>query len=181
MRTKVSLRELTPEECMTLERLAHSRTAEARLVERAQIILATLHGERPSAIARRLHLTRPTVYTWIHRFNACGVAGLQDRPRCGCPPTYAADQKAELIATALTDPQTLGLPFGCWTLDRLQTYLNEQRGIAIKRSRIDEILLAEGLRWREQETWFGEKVDPDFAKKRRSSKPSTLRRPSTVW
>ena len=106
---------------------------------------------------------------------------LQDRPRCGCPATYAADQKAELIATALTDPQTLGLPFGCWTLDRLQTYLNEQRGIAIKRSRIDEILLAEGLRWREQESWFGQKVDPEFAKKRGASKRSTRRRPSAVW
>lgn len=181
MRTKVSLREVTPEERLTVERLAHSRTAAARLVERAQIILATLHGERPSAIARRLDLTRPTVYTWIHRFTAQGVAGLEDRPRCGCPPTYAADQKAEVIATALTDPQTLGLPFGCWTLDRLQLYLNEQRGIAIKRSRIDEILLAEGLRWREQETWFGEKVDPDFAKKRGPSKPSTPHRLSTVW
>ena len=180
MRTKVSLRDMTPEERTTIERLAHSRTAATRLVERAQIILGTLHGERPSAIAGRLHLTRMTVYTWIHRFNAEGVAGLEDRPRCGCPPTYGADQKAEVIATALTDPQTLGLPFSCWTLDRLQTYLNEQRGIAIKRSRIDEILLAEGLRWREQETWFGEKVDPDFAKKRGSSKRSTPRRPSAA-
>ncbi|HEY0722796.1 MAG TPA: helix-turn-helix domain-containing protein [Pyrinomonadaceae bacterium] len=181
MRTKVSLRDVTPEERMTVERLAHSRTAAVRLVERAQIILATLHGERPSAIARRLALTRPTVYTWIHRFNDQGVAGLEDRLRCGCPATYAADQKAEVIALALTEPQTLGLPFGCWTLDRLQTYLNEHTGIAMKRSRINEILLAEGLRWRQQESWFGERVDPDFAEKRGSSKPSTVRRPSTVW
>jgi transposase len=181
MRTKLSLRDMTPEECATIERLAHSRTAAVRLVERSQIIWAMLHGERPSAIARRLDLTRMTIYTWIHRFNAWGVAGLEDRPRGGRPPTYGADQQAEVIATALTDPQTLGLPFGCWTLDRLQTYLNEQRGIAIKRSRIDEILLAEGLRWRAQETWFGEKVDPDFAQKRGPSKPATLRRLSTVW
>jgi hypothetical protein len=36
----------------------------------------------------------------------------------------------------------------------------------MRRSRIDEILLAEGLRWRRQETWFGERVDPEFAAKR---------------
>jgi hypothetical protein len=36
----------------------------------------------------------------------------------------------------------------------------------MKRSRIDEILLREGLRWRKHETWFGERVDPDFAEKR---------------
>jgi transposase len=166
MRTKAVLRDLTDEERTAIERLAHSRTAAARLVERAQIILAASQSVRPSAIAARLHLTRMTVYTWIKRFTAEGLAGLQDRPRSGCPPTYAADQKATVIATALTDPQALGLPFACWTLDRLERYLNEQRGIAIKRSRIDEILLAEGLRWRSQETWFGEKVDPDFAQKR---------------
>jgi hypothetical protein len=34
------------------------------------------------------------------------------------------------------------------------------------RSRISELLIAEGLRWRKPETWFGERVDPDFAAKR---------------
>jgi len=28
------------------------------------------------------------------------------------------------------------------------------------------VLVGEGLRWREQETWFGKRVDPDFAAKR---------------
>ena len=37
--------------------------------------------------------------------------------------------------------------------------------MAIRRSRIQELLVAEGLRWREQETWFGQRVDPDFAAK----------------
>jgi hypothetical protein len=32
-------------------------------------------------------------------------------------------------------------------------------------SRISEIFIAEGLSWRHVETWFGERVDPDFAKK----------------
>jgi hypothetical protein len=30
----------------------------------------------------------------------------------------------------------------------------------MKRARLDEILIAEGMRWRTQETWFGERVDP---------------------
>jgi hypothetical protein len=65
-----------------------------------------------------------------------------------------------VIAAALSDPQKLGLPFACWTLDRLEIYLNEAKQIAIKRSRIDELLIAEGLRWRTQETWVGERLDP---------------------
>lgn len=174
--TKVTLRQLTAEERQVLEQLAASRTAQARLVERARILTAIADGRRPSQVAKDLGLSRPTVYTWIHRLNDQGLLGLEDQPRAGRPHTYTAEQRAEVIAAALTDPKGLGLPFGCWTLDRLQAYLNEQRGIPIKRSRIDEILVAEGLRWRRQETWFGERVDPAFAEKRGSSRPSTPRR-----
>jgi len=78
-----------------------------------------------------------------------------------------------VIETALTPPSAFTLPFGSWTLDRLVAYLNEVKGIAIKRSRISEILRQEGLRWRHQEGWFGERVDPDFAAKRGRSNPST--------
>ena len=62
-------------------------------------------------------------------------------------------------------------------LDRLAAYLLEHKGIAMRRSRIDEILLREGLRWRRQETWFGERVDPEFAEKRGASRRSTPHRP----
>jgi transposase len=73
---------------------------------------------------------------------------------------------------ALTRPADLGLPFASWTLDRLVAHLTE-RGIAMRRSRISEILIREGLRWRHEETWFGERVDPDFARKRGRSSSST--------
>jgi transposase len=125
-----------------------------------------LEGSRNySEIAIQQHVTRATVYNWIERFNTLGLPGLIDQPRSGRPPIYSSDERAEVVAAALTKPEELGLEFGSWTLDRLEEYLNSGLGIAIKRSRIDEILLEEGLRWRKQETWFGEKVDPEFAKK----------------
>ena len=176
--TPVRLRELTAEERSALEKLARSRTEEVRLVERAEIVLALADGERPSHIAVRLRMGRPKVYMWLKRFNALGLAGLRDDARSGRPATYTPDEVAEVIAAALTKPQELELPFASWTLDRLQTYLNEQKGIPIKRSRIDEILVAEGLRWRQQESWFGERVDPEFAEKRGASKRSILPHPS---
>src|SRR3954454_3815999 len=172
-RAKVTLRPLTPEERQALEQLASSRTAQARLVERARILTAIADGRCPSQVARDLGICRPTVYTWIGRFNDRGLRGLEDRPRAGRPHTYTAEQRAEVIAAALTDPKRLGLPFGCWTLDRLRAYLHEQKGIGMKRSRISELLVDEGLKWRQQETWFGERVDPDFAEKRGSSSGST--------
>jgi transposase len=168
----IRLRELTSEEQKMIERLANSRTAEARLVERAQMIWQASQGFSVPAIARELGLHPQTVRDWLKRFNTHGVEGLHDLPRGGRPATYSPEQVAEVIATALTDPKTLGQPFASWTLDRLETYLNEEKGIPIKRSRIDDLLIAEGLRWREQESWFGERVDPDFAKKRGPSTPS---------
>jgi transposase len=116
-----------------------------------------------------------TVRGWITRFNAQGLAGLADAPRGGRPPTYTPEQIGTVIATSLTPPDELGLPFGSWTLDRLAAYLDEACGIAIRRSRIGELLQAEGLHWRTQETWFGERVDPAFAGKRGRSLPSTPR------
>ena len=167
------LRDLTEEERIVVERLAHSRTAPARQVERARIIWRASQGEMAPAIAAALRLTAETVRDWIKRFNARGLAGLADQPRAGRPSTYTPEQIAIVIATALTDPKSLDLPFASWTLDRLAAYLNEQKGIAIKRSRLDEILLKEGLRWRRHESWFGERIDPEFAEKRGGSRRST--------
>jgi len=124
-------------------------------------------------MAQELELTEITVRAWLKRFNNEGLDGLEDLPRSGRPATYSAEQVAEVIAAALSDLQQLGQPFPCRTLDRLETYLNEVKKIEIKRSRIDELLIAEGLRWRIQETWFGERVDPEFAKKSCSLKRST--------
>jgi transposase len=177
---RLRLRDLTEAERMAIEKLAHSRTAPARQVERARIVRQASQGQMAPAIAAALRLTAETVRAWIKRFNTRGVAGLEDRPRAGRPPTYAPEQVATVIATALTDPKTLDLPFASWTLDRLAAYLNEQKGIALKRSRIDEILVDEGLRWRKHETWFGERVDPAFAEKRGGSRPSTRRRPTAA-
>jgi len=157
------LRPLAEEERVALERLAHSRTEPARLVERARIVWYASQSERAPQIAERLELDPRTVRTWLNRFNEQGLAALEDRPRSGRPVTYPPEVVAELLATSLTAPKQLGQPFGCWSIRRLETYLNEERGIPIKRNRIDELLLSEGLRWRTQESWFGERAAADFA------------------
>lgn len=170
----IRARTLTDDERTATERLAHSRTAPARQVERAQIVRQAAEGR---AVAEHLRLNPQTVRDWLKRFNAEGPPGLDDRPRSGKPPTYTPEQAEAVVAAALSDPQGLGLPFACWTLDRLAAYLGEQKGLPIKRSRISELLVAEGLRWRQHESWFGERVDPAFAEKRGASRASTPPRP----
>lgn len=163
---KLKLRTLSASELKEIERRANARTLSAREVERARIIRDAHAGLSVSHIAKRLKRGRARVMAWITRFNAQGLDGLNDEPRSGRPATYTPEEVATVIQTALTEPQSLGLPFASWTLDRLAQYLNEQQHIAIKRSRIDTLLLNEGLRWRSHESWFGQRVDPDFAAKR---------------
>jgi transposase len=178
------VRAVSDEEREKLERVARSRTAGAGLVRRAQIIMHALEGLKAPEISARMELCGATVRHWLKRFNARGLPGLEEDVRSGRPPTYSAEQRSAVINTALTRPADLGLPFACWTLDRLVAHLGE-RGIAMRRSRISEIFIQEGLKWRHEESWFGERVDPDFARKRgRSSSSTRQHRPaasSSAW
>ncbi len=179
----LKVRVMTEEEADKLLRLAHSRTEPHHKVQRARIVWLNREGWRVARIAEEVHLCDRTVRRWIERFNHEGLAGFEDEPRSGRPPTYTQEQVGEVIQAALTGPQVLNqtlqleppLPFGAWTLDRLAVYLKEYRGIPISRDRISVLLRREGLKWRMQERWFSEqaklagkegKADPLFAEKR---------------
>lgn len=184
----IRVRALSAEEQAELTRMARSRTLCAGRVKRAQLVPLAVAGHTAKGIAEILRLHARTARFWLKRFNAHGLAGLEESARPGRPPTYPAEQVGAVIEAALTRPADLGLPFASWTLDRLAAYLSEAKGIAMRRSRIGEVLAREGLRWRQEETWFGVRVDPDFARKRGRSSSSTAPRPraapsfaSTRW
>ena len=172
----IRVRAVGEEEAAELARLARSRTLGSGLVRRAQIVQhAVQEGLSAPDIAARMGLCGATVRFWLKRFNERGLQGLEEDMRSGRPPTYTAEERSAVIKAALSRPAELGLPFAPWTLDRLVAYRSE-RGIGMRRSRIGEVLLAEGLKWRQEETWFGARVDPDFARKRGRSSGSTPRR-----
>lgn len=173
MRAFVRVRQLTDEELATLQKMTRSRTLCAGRVKRARIILLSNQGHTHKEIAKKLEVSYHTSCRWIGRFNDLGLKGLEELGRPGRPHVYSEQDVGLVIQTALTPPKELDLPFGSWTLDRLVAYLSEHKQIAMKRSRISEIFRHEGLRWRQQEGWLGERVDPDFAAKRGASKGST--------
>lgn len=168
------------DEWATIARLARSRAAPARAVERARVVLLSRYGNSVEEIGQALGVCPATVRLWFTRFNRLGVRGVADRPRPGRPPAYTAGQVGEVAAASLTDPPTLGLPCAGWALDRPAAYLAAAKDLPISRGRIGEILTAEGLRWREQEARFGERVGPAFAAQRGRSPRSTRHRPATA-
>ncbi len=179
MRAYVCVRPLTDEEYQQLKRMAASRKLAAGRVKRAQVILLSNQGYRAQEIAERLAMHERTARTWGQSLYSPGSPRTGGKPTYR-PPLYAPTDVGMVIQTSLTPPSELGLPFGSWTLDRLVVYLGEVKGIAVRRSRISEILRQEGLRWRHQKGWFGERIDPDFAAKRGRSKPSIPLLPPTV-
>jgi transposase len=93
----------------------------------ARLILLADMGKRVPALVQELARTATTVRTWLQRFHAAGLDGLQDRPRAGRPVPCPPEQGAEVMATALTAPRPLTQPFARWTLDQLATYLHEEK------------------------------------------------------
>ena len=83
MPKKLEFRPITKEERTELEQLKRSRTAKARMVERAKMILRVHAGQKPVDVAAKLDRTATTVYSRLKRFDCDGIAGLEDKPKSG--------------------------------------------------------------------------------------------------
>jgi transposase len=166
------VRPLTAAEADALKRFASSRTAPHRVVQRAQLVWASAHGETVPVIARQVGLSAFRVRAWLHRFDRHGLAGLADAPRSGRPRQHDETARGTVVALARTRPRSLGLPFALWTLARLQQALQERHGLLVTPATIWKWLQAEGLVWKRQQSWFQVTVDVAFAEKRGpSSRP----------
>ena len=171
MPKKLGLRELTEEERQEIGRLVRSRTAPVRLAQRSRIIQAMLDDSKLSAAQagrRAGYKTEISGQLWVNRFNQQGLAGLQDHPKSGHPRVHSEETRSKLVSLALQKPRSLGFPFELWTLERLQTTLQEREGIHLSDSTICTWLAEEGLEWKRQQSWFhqAQRHDPQFVEKR---------------
>ena len=81
--------ELGDEERDALESMARSYTLPYWQVVRAQMVLLAAQGLRNDQIAARLNCRREVVSQWRKRFFEQRLAGLEDLPRRGRPPTFS--------------------------------------------------------------------------------------------
>src|SRR5437773_12437282 len=109
-----------------LERRSRDRGAEARLAERARIVLLAADGLTGPPIAERAGCTEPTVIKWRRQYAGAGLAGLEDAPRPGGPKTVLTDEVVcQILATTVTPPpgslQAQGVTH--WSSRRLADWL----------------------------------------------------------
>jgi transposase len=88
--------------------ISRSRTQQARMVERARIILTCLQGKQIQQVAQELGTSVPTVSKWRKRFARQGLEGLRDRPRPGKPRIHDARFRDRVLAL-LEQPPPAGL------------------------------------------------------------------------
>ena len=171
MPKRIHLRTLTDEEQAEIKRLAASRKESIRLVQRAQIIAAMMDDPDLTACEAGLRVGYRSIGVgpmWVQRFNAEGIAGLEDRPRTGRKPTHSQEVRSALINLALQKPRSVGYPFELWTLERLQRAFKEREGVHLSDSTIWTWMDEEGFQWKRQQSWFHEakQHDPEFVEKR---------------
>jgi transposase len=93
---------LTAKEQATINRWARGKSVPLRLVQRAQIIKLAAQGMFNHEIAKRLHISRPTVQLWRERFLALRLLGLgKDAPRPGRFPKISHKKVMEIVNATL--------------------------------------------------------------------------------
>jgi transposase len=117
---------LTPEQRATLGELSASRTAAAREVERAKILLGYAGGTSITELQRRLGFSRPMIYRCVDKALAAGVQmGLKDKYHRPHEPEITDDAKAWVVSIACTKPKDHGLAAELWTISALARFVSE--------------------------------------------------------
>src|SRR5437899_284046 len=105
MARPVSALELTPEEKLHLQRVAHSKTGSQRDGLRARIVLRRAEGAREADVAGALGVSLTTVSTWSRRFELQGLEGLKDRPGRGRKAWLPTDKVRQVITRVVQPPK----------------------------------------------------------------------------
>lgn len=154
--------------------LSGSRTAPAREVERAKILLRYAEGIRISDIQRQVGVSRPTIYKCIDKALSAGVrVGLKDTFHRPKEPEILADAKAWVVSLACTKPKDHGLAAELWTLSALARHVRAQavaagfpRLVQANKTTVWRILNERNIK-PHRIRYYLERRDPEFERKMR--------------
>lgn len=121
--------------------------AVGRVALRAQMVRLSDRGYRVPAIAMIHGCGQDVVRLWLHRYQAHGIAGLDDLPRSGRPPRHRFAR--QIVDTqASQSPRNSGHVHACWTVALLTAFLAARFGLVLSATTVRRHLTASGWRWR---------------------------------
>jgi transposase len=170
MRPPIFVRPLSEVERSALEK--GLRSADAFVLRRCQILLASARGERAPRIAAYLGIDDQTVLDALHAFNAQGLESLtkgSSRPK-RTRLVVGAAQAERLRALLHRSPRDFEQPTSVWTLE-LAAAVSVAQGILPRRvsgETIRQALLRLGISWTRAKHWITS-PDPAYARKQGSA------------
>ena len=147
---------LTSEERQALEALAGSRKCEARMRDRARIVLLASAGMASRAIAREVGCTPGTASKWRVRYASERMAGLSETGDRGNDPKYGSEHRQSILAL-LDKPPPAG--YSNWTAPLLAREL-----VDIHEQYIWRFLRSQKIDLSGRKSWC-QSTDPDFVPK----------------
>src|ERR1700753_945134 len=147
---------LTPEERKALEALASSRKAEARMRDRARIVLMASTSMASRAIAREVGCKPGTVSKWRVRYANDRMAGLRENGGRGKQPQDGPEHGQRVLAL-LDKPPPAG--YSNWTAPLLAREL-----VDIHEQQIWRFLRVQKIGLSGRKSWC-QSTDPDFVSK----------------
>jgi transposase len=153
---------LTDDQRQDLQRV--SRQAVGRVALRAHMVLLSDRGYSVPEIATIHACGHDVVRTWLHRYDADGVAGLADEPRSGRPPTDPLAR--EIVDTqASQSPPCSGHVQSCWSVATLTAFLAARFRLVLSRASVRRYLKVMRWRWARPRLAPARKTDPQAADK----------------
>ena len=163
---------VTNEDKLYLQSLIKTRTIQAKVVDRARILLFKADGKTDKFIAEGLGLGISTVRRCIEKYNEGGIDNaLFDADRSGRPVEITDDAKSWIISIACQKPCDLGYSAELWTLAALHKHIkNNAEAAGYHRLAImDKSSLQKMLKKMEIKPfkikYYLERKDPDFDSK----------------
>jgi len=163
---------LDPAKKEQLQRIANSRKAFLREVQRANILLRYSEGIPITDIEKTVHVSRPTIYKWIDKTLAMGTEeGLKDKYHRPKEPVITEEAKAWVINLACQKPTEYGYAAEMWTrsalADHTRKYAPQAGHDCLKKAgkaTIQRILDEHPLRPHKM-AYYQERRDPEFEQK----------------
>jgi transposase len=168
MKPPLFVRELTDPERQAIG--VGLRSREAFTLRRAQILLASADGQRPSRIAARVGCAIGTVHNTLHAFEKEGAGCLTEKKRGPRDARPILDEaKAEPLKGILhQSPRRFGKNRSTWTLDLLADVAFEQQLTPRRLSHeaVRQAVKRLGGGWKRAKTWITS-PDPAYARKKK--------------
>ena len=171
-KTKRSALLLTEDQKTMLTELSRSRTAPAREIERAKVLIGYAEGISISGLQRQIGVGRPMIYKCIDKALAAGVQmGLKDSYHRPYEPEISDEARAWVVGIACTKPKDNGLASELWSISGLAHFVSERAESAgfprlahAGKSTVWRILDENEIK-PHKIRYYLEKRDPDFDRK----------------